>query len=609
MFPSIYIFEKSIFLYDIMKNTGTIAGLWLFAILLNREVKFDKKIFLSFALSFIFSLPFAFLLRRFMEAENLEEFLNGTGSHFMGMVFAFYFIFPIIYKLILKNKPTDKIKGYSAVFFLVQHFFSRIGCFTLGCCFGKPYNGILSITFPYGTNPYMEYGKEVSIFPTQLFEAFSMAVILILVLICIKRKTNYAYKLFLITFSTVIFISEIFMYRYDYEITFYFTLPQLCAIFIMMCECFKVLAKKFKKLTFIMCMLFLLTSCGITEKQEKSANSENIIKIAVIGDAEYIDTNDIKAMNLAADDFFSKNNIKIETVTFDDSSDYNKAVECADEIANDSSISAVIVKQELDYIDASAEIFNNAKKPFIITNGCYEHTIKNGYDYMLVDCICAESAGKIMADWVIKNNYKNIAFCHSDTEFEEDELKGFQTEINNTDSRLADTVVGPYTQEEFDMAYSRWQTLGIDAVCISNYDILNSDVVRMLREKNSDIKVISDYVMDTEEDIEKNGKYLDGTAIVAMYISDFNKNDKKITERYFEKYGTEMSESAIQSYDIVNMVGEALMSENLSFMEYMKKKDGYKGISGRIAFDERGCLIPNENEVLIFKEGKFMQTK
>lgn len=188
-------------------------------------------------------------------------------------------------------------------------------------------------------------------------------------------------------------------------------------------------------------------------------------------------------------------------------------------------------------------------------------------------------------------------------------IKGFQTEINNTDSRLADTVVGPYTQEEFDMAYSRWQTLGIDAVCISNYDILNSDVVRMLREKNSDIKVISDYVMDTEEDIEKNGKYLDGTAIVAMYISDFNKNDKKITERYFEKYGTEMSESAIQSYDIVNMVGEALMSENLSFMEYMKKKDGYKGISGRIAFDERGCLIPNENEVLIFKEGKFMQTK
>ena len=40
----------------------------------------------------------------------------------------------------------------------------------------------------------------------------------------------------------------------------------------------------------------------------------------------------------------------------------------------------------------------------------------------------------------------------------------------------------------------------------------------------------------------------------------------------------------------------------------MKKKDGHKGISGKIVFDEKGCLIPNENEILVFKEGKFMQT-
>ncbi len=609
MFPSIYMFGKSIFLYDIIRNTGTIAGLCIFMILLYRETKFYKKIFLSFALSFIFSFPFSFLLRRFMETENINEFLNGTGSHFIGMVFAFYFIFPITYKLILKNKPTEEIKAYSAIFFLIQHFFSRIGCFTLGCCYGKPYNGIFSITFPYGTNPYMEYGKEISVFPTQLFEAFFMAVIFMLVILCIKRKISYAYKLFLITFSAVIFISEIFMYKYDYERTLYFTLPQLCAIFIIICECFKVLLKKLKKTAFIMCILILLTSCNVIEKYEKTINNGDTIKIAIIGDSEYIDTNDIKAMNLAADNFFSKNNIKIETVIFDDSSDYNKAVECAKDIANDNSISAVIVKQELDYIDTSAEIFNNARKPFIITNGCYEHTIENGYNYMIVDCICAKSAGKIMAAWVTRNNYKNIAFCHSDTEFEEDELKGFQSEINNTDSRLADTVVGPYTQEEFDTAYSRWQILDIDAVCISNYDILNSDIVRMLREKKSDIRVISDYVMDTEDDIEKNGKYLDGTAIVAMYISDFNESNEEITKRYFERYKTEMSESAVQSYDIVNIVGEAFISENFSFMEYIKKKDGHKGIYGKITFDEKGRLIPNENGVLVFKEGKFIKAK
>ena len=94
-----------------------------------------------------------------------------------------------------------------------------------------------------------------------------------------------------------------------------------------------------------------------------------------------------------------------------------------------------------------------------------------------------------------------------------------------------------------------------------------------------------------------------------MYINDFNENDKEITKQYYEKYGIEMSESAIQSYDIINIIGEAFISENLSFMEYVKKKDGHKGISGKIAFDEKGCLIPNENEVLIFRKGKFTQTR
>ena len=123
----------------------------------------------------------------------------------------------------------------------------------------------------------------------------------------------------------------------------------------------------------------------------------------------------------------------------------------------------------------------------------------------------------------------------------EDELKGFQSEISDSGVALADTVVGPYTQEEFDIAYSRWQVLGIDVVCVSNYYSLNSDLVRMLRLKGSDIQVVSDYVMDTDYDIEQNGEYLDGTVIVPLYLTD-DTAENDIKERYNEKYGFEMTE-------------------------------------------------------------------
>lgn len=361
---------------------------------------------------------------------------------------------------------------------------------------------------------------------------------------------------------------------------------------------------------FILIILFL-SGCKNQENTWTPIDKDNTVRVALIGDKEYIsDGYSIEATELAINDCYNEFGIKIEPVIYDDETNYNKAVEIANEIANDPSISVVIVKQELDYIDTTAEIFDNAQKPFIITNGIYEHTINQNYKYMLVDCINASLAGKIMGKWVMDKGYKRVVFCHSDTEYEKDELKGFQYTIKDSDVKFVESIVGPYSQEEFDIAYSRWNTLGVDAVCISNYDILNSDIVKMLRKKGSDIAVIGDYVMDSDEDIEKNGQYLDGTAIVGMYINDFNENDLNITNKFKEKYGFEMAEKAIQSYDIIRLIASGISSgitEPFEFIEYMKQDNGFECVSGTLKFDENGCIVPNGNEVIVFKQGSFLQ--
>ncbi len=361
-----------------------------------------------------------------------------------------------------------------------------------------------------------------------------------------------------------------------------------------------------------LCTLFF-TGCGSETEKSYSYGQDGTIKIAVIGEGEYLhDNGSMEGAELAADDFYEKTGIKIETVIFDDEMDYNLAVERANEIVAEGDISAVIVKQELDYLDTVAEIFDDAEMPFIFAAGCYEHTIDNGYDYMLVDCINAKTAGSIMGEWVIEQGYKNVVFAHSDTEYEEDELKGFQSYINGSETRLVDTLIGPFSQEDFDTAYARWKILGVDAVCISNYYILNSDIIRMLREAGDDIPVIGDYVMDSDDDIEENGDYMDGTIIVGMYINDFNDNDRKITNRYYEAYEMEMSEKAMQSYDIITWLGEGLTSgitEPSELIDYMKNGEGYRGISGTLAFDNKGCIIPNGNEILVFRNGAFTQTE
>lgn len=227
---------------------------------------------------------------------------------------------------------------------------------------------------------------------------------------------------------------------------------------------------------------------------------------------------------------------------------------------------------------------------------------------MLVDFINAKSAGIIMGQYVKNNGFQRAAFCHSDTEYEEDELKGFQAEIEGSSVMLADTVVGPYTQEEFDIAYSRWQTLGVDVVCVSNYYNLNSDLVRMLRQKNSDIQVVSDYVMDTDDDIQLNGKYLDGTVIVPVYILSNSDEKSDAAKRFYDTYGFEMTERAVQSYDLIDMLCTALNSgvyDSSGLMSVLKSEEGYEGIYGKVRFDENGVLIPSSNDVQVFSDGGF----
>ncbi len=365
--------------------------------------------------------------------------------------------------------------------------------------------------------------------------------------------------------------------------------------------------KKSMALLGMAALMPVFTGCNKAAEAWKPIGSGNTVGIAVVGDSEfYTDGGTVEAMELAADDFYNEHGVRINVTYYNDNADYHKAIAFANEIASDTDIAAVIIKEEIDFVETVADIYEAAQKPFVITNGCYNDVIDKGYDYLLVDFINAKAAGNTMGQYVKDNKFKRAAFCHSDTKYEEDELKGFQSQISDSDTVLADTVIGPYTQEEFDIAYSRWQALDVDVVCVSDYFSMNSNIVKMLRQKGADIQVVSDYVMDTDNDIELNGSYLDGTVIVPLYGSGNVAGDT--AQRYEERYGLEMLDRAVQSYDLIYMLGSGLISGISGpddFMAYMKSPDGHTGLYDSVFYDSRGALIPSGDDILIFSDGGF----
>lgn len=135
-------------------------------------------------------------------AAELHLIRERGGNHFVGIVLASVCLLPFLYRRVYRTGVDEKL-DVMAFFFPLQQVFNRIGCFMEGCCYGIPMSGPLSVRFPDSTLGY-------SVFPSQLFEAFLMAVILIGQWI-MYRKGKHVFYPSMAAFGIAILVSECLM--------------------------------------------------------------------------------------------------------------------------------------------------------------------------------------------------------------------------------------------------------------------------------------------------------------------------------------------------------------------------------------------------------------
>ncbi len=120
------------------------------------------------------------------------ELLSKNGFVFYGSLLT---AIPVMLWYFKKNKlPVAGMLDVMAAVTCIVHGFGRIGCFNAGCCYGKSTQSFLGVVF---TDPACQAEPlNVSLHPTQLYEASSVFLILIILLI-IDRKKNFDGQVFL----------------------------------------------------------------------------------------------------------------------------------------------------------------------------------------------------------------------------------------------------------------------------------------------------------------------------------------------------------------------------------------------------------------------------
>lgn len=208
MYPNLFGIEF-LDMYSILLIIGLFTAVLLFKFICGKK-KVDDKTYNFFAMlgviSIVLGLVFAFLFQSMynyiddviQKGFALAKF-ELRGMTFMGGLVGGVVTFLLGTLLIAKPEVKQnfwKIANYAAPCIVVGHMFGRLGCFCAPCCYGIKTDSFLGVKFPH-----MNY----KVYPTQLFEALFLAVLLTVMLILLFKYKKENFLILLYGFGYAVF--------------------------------------------------------------------------------------------------------------------------------------------------------------------------------------------------------------------------------------------------------------------------------------------------------------------------------------------------------------------------------------------------------------------
>ncbi len=169
--------------YEIFLILGLLCALFLgdkMGVMRGFSVKLQKLLIIGYITAILFALFGAVFFQAVYNALETGEFrLNSTTgmTFYGGLIFgvaAFLAVWFGAGKLVCKNgEPKEKfgaLADIAACLIPLSHGLGRLGCFTAGCCHGKPTNAW------YGVEMHTREGWQ-KVVPVQLFEAIFLFIL------------------------------------------------------------------------------------------------------------------------------------------------------------------------------------------------------------------------------------------------------------------------------------------------------------------------------------------------------------------------------------------------------------------------------------------------
>lgn len=200
-----------VYMYGVMIAVGVFFAflvIYLYSKRLGIPTKYADFVFYDGIASIAFGFFSAALFQSVYDyiEDPSKGFHFGQRITFIGGLIGGAALFLAVY-FILRKKAKVRLAPMLPVIpcaITIGHALGRVGCFFAGCCYGKPYDGIFSVKFPYVAE---------RVHPTQLYEAIFLLILFgVMSFLLLKKIKAYKYnfEIYLVAYGIARFVIEFF---------------------------------------------------------------------------------------------------------------------------------------------------------------------------------------------------------------------------------------------------------------------------------------------------------------------------------------------------------------------------------------------------------------
>jgi len=214
-------------IYETLIIFSIIVGAIYIFIAVEKKDLTKNNIIVFFILFFLFSISFGKLYTLIEHPDNNFFKIGVTGyGGLIGAILA-----SIIYNFIYKD---NRFLKYTIISLPLIYGFAKLACFFYGCCYGIPYGGLFSVTYPHVSSN--------SFFPIQLLETI-LFVILFQICNLLNKHKNIIY-LTLISVFVLKFLLDFLRFSHMYK---FISNNQIVSIILCFITIFIYFINKYKK--------------------------------------------------------------------------------------------------------------------------------------------------------------------------------------------------------------------------------------------------------------------------------------------------------------------------------------------------------------------------